>query len=187
MADINKTKFIKTYGIDDDNFLAYLNKFGTLKKIVDMGRLEVISKDKLNHLYNRFIYYNSLGHTLDTIVDETTTDIRSLFFQNGDGYFEYKLPPTNPSDLDEVLATVSISNRICQVKLQFMTKRELDLNDIIFDLIPAPYSSFRAILFSPTNSVKSIFVNDDGIVLYSTTKIPANTFITGSFSYIIKK
>lgn len=187
MANINKTNFIKTYGIDDDNFLAYLNKFGTLKKIVDMGRLEVISKEKLKHLYNRFIYYNSLGHTLDTIVEETTTDIRSLFFFNGDGYFEYILPPTNPSYLDEVLASVSVFGRICQVKLQFKTKIELDLNNIIFDLIPAPYSSFRDILFSPTNNTIPIYVTDEGIVLYRTTKIPANTFITGSFTYIIKK
>ena len=75
MADINKTKFIQTYGIDDDNFLTYLNKFATLKKIVGMGRLDVISKEKINHLYNRFIYYNSLGHNLETIIEETTSDI----------------------------------------------------------------------------------------------------------------
>ena len=138
-------------------------------------------------LYNRFIYYNSLGHNLETIVEETTSDIRSLFFFNGDAYLEYKLPPTNPSDLDEVLTNVSISGRICQVKLQFRTKRELDMNDIIFDLIPAPFSNFRTILFSPTNGEISIFINDDGIVLYSSNKIPTNTFITGSFTYIIKK
>ena len=187
MANINKTKFIQTYGIDDDNFLAYLNKFKTLKKIVDMGDLNVIPVDKLKHLYNTFIYYNSLGHDLDTIVDETTPKVRELFFFNGDGYFEYKLPPTNPSDLDGVLTNVSISGRVCQVKLQFTTKRELDLNDIIFDLIPAPFSSFREVLFSPSIGEVSIHVTDDGIVLYTGNKIPTNTFITGSFTYIIKK
>lgn len=187
MADIDKTKFIKTYGIDDDNFITYLNKFATLKKMIGMERLDVIPKESVRHLYNRFIYYNSLGHNLDTIVDETTSDIKTLFFFNEHGYFEYKLPPANPSELDEVMATVSISGRICQVRLQFKTKKELDLNNVIFDLIPAPYSSFRAILFSPSSGVVSIYVNDEGIVLYSTTKIPANTFITGSFTYIIKK
>ena len=85
------------------------------------------------------------------------------------------------------MGNVSISDRICQVKLQFKTKRELDLNNVIFDLIPAPFSSFRGILFSPTIGEVSIHVTDDGLVLYSSNKIPANTFITGSFTYIIKK
>ena len=88
MADINKTKFVQTYGIDDDNFITYLNKFSTLKKMVALERLDVIPKENINHLYNRFIYYNSLGHTLNTIIEETTPDIRRLFFQNGDGYFD---------------------------------------------------------------------------------------------------
>ena len=185
MADINKTSFINTYGIDDDNFLVYLNKFGTLKKIVDMGRLDVISKEKLNHLYNRFIYYNSLGHTLDTIVNETTSDIRSLFFFNGNGYFMYILPPTNSISIKDNSSVVAISGRTCQVKLVFVANTEIKKDTLIFNLTPAPFYAFRADITTNTNNVE-FTVNDDGIVL-NNGSIPANTKVSGSITYIIKK
>ena len=132
---VDKTKFIKTYGINDDNFISYLNKFGTLKKIVNMCRLDVISKEKLNHLYNRYIYYNSLGHNLDTIVEETTPIIRNLFYYNGNGHFEYKLPGDDETVIDANSSYVTISGRVCQVKLAFRNKKELKGSVLLFSLI----------------------------------------------------
>ena len=183
---IDKDKLIETYGIDDDNFINYLNKFGTLKKIVNMCRLDVISKEKLNHLYNRFIYYNSLGHNLDTIVEETTPIIRNLFYFNGNGHFEYKLP-----DDDGLLCAtndclVFISGRVCQINLAFTNKKEIKENDLLFSLIPAPISRFRVKIFTKSGDI-TLIIDDNGINYASTTDLPINSFISDTFTYIFKK
>ena len=184
MADIDKTKFIQTYGIDDDNFLAYLNKFATLKKIVDMGNLNVIPKEKLNHLYNRYIYYKSLGHDLNTIVEETTPKIRELFFFNGDGYFEYNLPVSNTTSVTDVYSRVTISGRTSQIKIYFKTTNTIPKGTYIFELIPAPFSSFNTnINYSNTNV--SSYIDDNGLTI--TSDIPTNTTVAGIITYIIKK
>lgn len=184
MTNIDKTKFIQTYGIDDDNFLTYLNKFGTLKKIVAMGRLDVIPKEKLNHLYNKFIYYNSLGHNLDTIVNETTTDIRTLFFFNSDGYFEYNLPVANTTNVTDVHSRVTISGRTCQIKIYFKTTNTIPKGTHIFELIPAPFSSFNTNIDYLNTSV-STYIDDNGLTI--TSDIQTNTTIAGTITYIIKK
>ena len=184
MADIDKTKFIKTYGIDDDNFLTYLNKFATLKKIVGMGRLDIIPKEKLRHLYNKFIYYNSLGHNLDTIVDETTSDIRTLFFFNGDGYFEYNLPVSNTTSVTDTYSRVTITGRTCQIKIHFKTTNTIPKNTLIFELIPAPFSAFNSsIIYINTNI--SFYIDNNGLSI--TSDIPINTTVGGTITYIIKK
>ena len=186
MAGINKTKFIKTYGIDDDNFLAYLNKFPTLKKMVALERLDVIPKDSIRDLYNRFIYYNSLGHTLNTIVEETTPDIRSLFFQNGNGYFEYKLSSADTTKINSAFARVGISNRICEIKIQFGTLKELNENDLLFDLVPAPFIDSTFNIFSKTGNNAVLKIDNDGIKV-ANGKLPSSNEFIGTFTYIIKK
>ena len=187
MVNIDKDKFIQTYGIDDDNFIAYLNKFGTLKKIVNMDRLDVISKEKLNHLYNRFIYFNSLGHNLDTIVEETTPIIRNLFYYNGNGHFEYKLPHNKILISDDNDSFVSISGRVCQVKLAFSTKKEIKNNDILFSLIPAPVSIFRVNLINIRNENYTFIIDSDGLKYSSDVNLPINTPISNTFTYIFRK
>ena len=185
MANINKTKLIQTYGIDDDNFIAYLNKFATLKKIVNMGDLNVIPVDKLKHLYNKFIYYNSLGHNLDTIVEETTPKIRELFFFNGDGYFNYILPCYDTTNMKDNFSRVSVSGRVCQVKIQFKTVNEIPINTLLFELTPAPIYNINTVgvyknVFSP------LYICEEGIKL-TNNSIPANTDIRDTITYIIRK
>ena len=187
MADIDKTKFIQTYGIDDDNFITYLNKFKTLKKIIGMERLDVIPKESVRHLYNRFIYYNSLGHNLNTIVDETTSDIRSLFFFNEHGYFEYDLPAYDTANMSNNYSKVVISGRVCQIKIVFKAIKEINSDDIIFDLVPAPFIDQRFVLWNrKTKTSLSLIIDDDGIKLNEDT-IPVDTPIAGTITYIIKK
>ena len=185
MANIDKTKFIKTYGIDDDNFLTYLNKFKTLKKIVDMERLDIIPKENIRHLYNTFIYYNSLGHNLNTIVDETTPKVRELFFFNGDGYFEYNLPVSDTTKMSNNYSKVTISGRICQVKIQFKTTDTIPIDSLLFSLLPAPFSSFNTTISYRNNDI-TLYVCDDGIKLVNNS-IPANTDVRDTITYIIKK
>ena len=186
MADINKTSIINIYGIDDDNFIAYLNKFKTLKKIVNMGDLNVIPVDKLKHLYNTFIYYNSLGHNLDTIVDETTPKVRELFLFNGHGYFEYKLPISDTTKASSSFSRVGISDRICQIKIQFGTLKQLNENDLIFDLIPAPYVDSRFNIYSKDGFNAQLKIDNDGIKV-ATATLPASKEFVGTITYIIKK
>ena len=184
--DIDKDKFIQVYGIDDDNFITYLNKFGTLKKIVNMDRLDVISKEKLNHLYNRYIYFNSLGHNLDTIVEETTPIIRNLFYFNGNGHFEYILPDDDGTLCSMNKSFVTISGRVCQVKINLSTKKELKNGDYLFSLIPAPVSEFR--LNIPRNAGNLSFMIDDNGIEYDTKdNLQPPAYISASITYIFRK
>lgn len=187
MANIDKTKFIKTYGIDDDNFLAYLNKFKTLKKIVDMGDLNVIPVDKLTHLYNTFVYYNSLGHDLDTIVDETTPKVRELFFFNGDGYFEYSLPVADGIEVSKNACAVAIDGRTCHVKIGLVTSKEIPQGTLIFKLTPAPYSECRSGVIWTSNSNNITLIADDNGIRLGNGNIAVNCTISGTFTYVIKK
>ena len=184
--DIDKDKLIQTYGIIDDKFIEYLNKFGTLKKIVNMCRLDVVSKEKLNHLYNRFIYFNSLGHNLDTIVEETTPIIRNLFYYNGNGHFEYILPDDDGSLCSMNKSFVTISGRVCQIKLELITKKELKDNDLLFSLIPAPVSEFRLNIARNIGNV-SLIINDNGIEYDTKDNLPIKSYISASFTYIFRK
>ena len=188
MVNIDKDKFIQTYGIDDDNFINYLNKFATFKKIIGMYRLDVVSKEKLNHLYNRFIYYNSLGHNFDTIVEETMPIIRHLFFFDGNGYFEYRLPDNDITLSDTNNTFVTMSGRVCQVRLAFCNNKELKKGDIIFNLIPAPVVGFR----TSANEIKTtdnipFIIDDDGIKYDGNVNLPINSAISDTFTYVIKR
>ena len=184
--NVDKDKLIQVYGINDDKFIEYLNKFGTLKKIVNMCRLDVISKEKLNHLYNRFIYYNSLGHNLDTIVEETTPTIRNLFYFNGNGHFEYKLPDNGVSVSNTNSSFLSISGRVCQVKITITTKKEIKDGDYLFSLIPAPVSAFRTKI-NTSNGDISLIIDDDGLKYATTRDLPIDTFISDTITYIFRK
>ena len=184
--DIDKDNLIQVYGIDDDNFISYLNKFGTLKKIVNMCRLDVISKEKLNHLYNRYVYFNSLGHNLDTIVEETTPIIRNLFYFNGNGHFEYGLMDAEGTICNSNGSYITISGRLCQVKLNFVTKKELKDGDLLFSLIPAPVSEFRLNIARNDGNV-SLVIDDNGITYASSTNLPINSYVPTTFTYIFRK
>ena len=185
MANIDKDKLNQTYGINDDKFIEYLNKFNTLKKIVNIGDATVVPKEKIMNVYNRFIYYNSLGHNLDTIVDETIPIIKKLFFDNESGYYNYKLPAIDTSLINtEDKCLVFISNRICMLRLIFSTKVEIPANTLLFKLAPSPVSNICETVITNNGDVKFL-IDYDGIV--TTNKILPNTVVNTSVTYIISK
>ena len=184
--DIDKDKLIQTYGINDDKFIEYLNKFATLKKIVNMCRLDVISKEKLNNLYNRYIYYNSLGHNLNTIVEETMPNIRNLFFFDGNGYFQYELPFIKTTGISGNYSSVAISDRVCQLKIAFDNKTELPSGTLLYELLPAPFIPFRISVYCDTLPNPTLIVSDDGITV-GYDDIPPNSKVSGEITYIIKR
>ena len=130
------------------------------------------------------LYYNSLGHNLNTIVEETTSDIRSLFFFNGNGYFEYDLPIFNITNVTDLYSRVTISDRTCQIKIYFKTTNTIPKNTKIFELIPAPFSNFNTNINYLNNNI-SLYIDDNGLSV--TSDIPSNITVAGSITYIIKK
>lgn len=182
--NIDKTKFIKNYDIDDDNFIDYLNKTYTLKKIINLGNFNAISKEKLLNLYNIYVYYKSLGHTTTTILEETKPNIKNLFFFNGYANFKYSLTPNSGINIIPNVSNVCISDSICTLILNFTNKNLLNNNLLLFSMIPAPKSEFQDIV-NTTNGVISLKVNDDGISLVS-GDLPANTTVKGVITYPMK-
>ena len=184
---IDKDKFIKTYGINDDKFIEYLNKFGTLKKVVNMGRLDIIPKEKLNHLYNRYIYYNSLGHNLETIAEETLPYVRNLFFFGGNGYLEYKLPVADGIEFSKNASAVSISGRTCHVKIGLIVTKPVPQDTVIFELTPAPFSECRSpVIWTSNSDYVSLIADDNGIRL-AQGNLAKDCTISGAFTYVIGK
>ena len=183
--DIDKDKLIQVYGIDDDKFVEYLNKFATFKKIVNIGDSTVVPKEKIMNVYNRFIYYNSLGHNLDTIVTETLPIIKKLFFSDQTGYYKYYLPEIDKSLIDTAKKSIIfISNRICMVRLMFTTKVEIPTNTLLFDITPSPVANICETVTTDNGDVK-LLIDYDGI--FTMNKIPPNTYVNTSFTYIISQ
>ena len=183
MIDINKDKLIKVYGIDDDNFIAYLNKFKTLKKIINLGITSAIPVEKLRELYNIFVYYFSLGHDLDTIVNETITNVRTLFFFNGNGYLTYALGDTN--NTKGSYSRVAITGRICQVRIGFTTSKQINAGDLIYENAPAPIFEYRDDVYTNSGN-KVLKINETGIYLNDGT-IQVNSTVYGETTFIVER
>ena len=175
------------YGIDDINFVAFLQSFDTFSKIISMYNETVIPKNKMIHLYNRYIYYNSLGHDNKTITEEMMPYIRSEFFFDGNATFEYKLS-TKFNSISVNNSFVSISGKVCQIKFNFMVGKDINANSRLFDLSPAPFSPFEfylPIVLGDAKNSLHITINSDGITTMD--KILTNTIVSGSITYIFKK
>lgn len=182
--EVNKNILINLYGIDDDNFIEYLNKHNTMKKVFNLGRVEHLPVEKVRELYNTFLYYFSLGHTIGTIVDETMTDIKRLFFFNGNGYLSYDLP--GGDNIKNGYSKVGIADRVCQVRIGFTTAKEIKAGDLIYELVPAPIFEFRDSVSTNVSGNKVLKINETGIFLNEDT-IPVNNSVYGEITFIIGK
>ena len=182
--EVDKNILINLYGIDDDNFVDYLNKHNTVKKIINLGRVKHLPIEKIRELYNIFVYYFSLGHDLNTIVDETMPDIKRLFFFNGNGYLFYDL--TGGDNITAGYSKVAIAGRICQVRIGFTAAKEIKEGDLIYDLVPAQIFEFRDSVSTNLSGDKVLRINETGIFLNEGT-IPVNNSVYGDIIYIIGK
>lgn len=70
MKALDNDRFIKTYGIDDENFLNFIGdgNFETFKSLCRYYNTDIISKKDMETVYNRYIYCKSVG------LDDKTTD-----------------------------------------------------------------------------------------------------------------
>ena len=80
MKAISKTNFKKAYNISDENFISFLDDkncttFKSLSKYCDTN---IISKKDMETVYNRYIYYKSIGLDDKTINGELKNVYREI-------------------------------------------------------------------------------------------------------------
>ena len=80
MKAINKTKFKQVYGIDDNNFINFLDdrNCATFKSLSKYCDTNIISKKDMETVYNRYIYYKSIGLDDKTINEELKNVYREI-------------------------------------------------------------------------------------------------------------
>ena len=80
MKALNKTNFKKTYDISDENFLKFLDdkNYTTFKSLSRYCDTNIISKKDMETVYNRYIYYKSIGLDDKTINEELKNVYREI-------------------------------------------------------------------------------------------------------------
>ena len=80
MKAISKTNFKKAYGIDDNNFINFLDdkNYTTFKSLCRYCDTNIISKKDMETVYNRYIYYKSIGLDDKTINEELKNVYREI-------------------------------------------------------------------------------------------------------------
>lgn len=80
MKSINKTKFKEAYNISDENFINFLNdrNYVTFKSLIRYYDTNIISKKDMETVYNRYIYYKSIGLDDETINEELKNVYREI-------------------------------------------------------------------------------------------------------------
>ena len=80
MKAISKTNFKKAYDIDDNNFINFLDdrNYATFKSLCRYCDTNIISKKDMETVYNRYIYYKSIGLDDKTINEELKNVYREI-------------------------------------------------------------------------------------------------------------
>ena len=80
MKALSKTNFKKAYNISDENFLNFIDdrNFATFKSLSKYCDTNIISKKDMETVYNRYIYYKSIGLDDKTINEELKNVYREI-------------------------------------------------------------------------------------------------------------
>lgn len=103
MKAISTTKFKRAYGISDENFINFLDdrNYVTFKSLSKYCDKDIISKEDMETVYNRYIYYKSIGLDNKTINEELKNVYREIIhklnyikikdFEYNSGYIQLNL------------------------------------------------------------------------------------------------
>lgn len=103
MKALSKTNFKKAYGISDENFMNFLDdrNYVTFKSLSKYCDKNIISKKDMETVYNRYIYYKSIGLDDKTINEELKNVYREIIhklnnikiknFEYNSGYIQLNL------------------------------------------------------------------------------------------------
>lgn len=80
MKALSKTNFKKAYDISDENFMNFLDdrNYVTFKSLSKYCDTNIISKKDMETVYNRYIYYKSIGLDDKTINEELKNVYREI-------------------------------------------------------------------------------------------------------------
>lgn len=80
MKALSKTNFKKAYDISDENFLNFIDdrNYATFKSLSKYCDTNIISKKDMETVYNRYIYYKSIGLDDKTINEELKNVYREI-------------------------------------------------------------------------------------------------------------
>ena len=80
MKALSKTNFKKAYNISDENFLNFIDdrNCATFKSLSKYCDTNIISKKDMETVYNRYIYYKSIGLDDKTINEELKNVYREI-------------------------------------------------------------------------------------------------------------
>lgn len=180
MKALNKTKFTKTYNISDENFLKFIDdrNYVTFKSLSRYCDTNIISKKDMETVYNRYIYYKSIGLDDKTINEELKNVYREIIhklnnvkikkFEYSTGYIKLYLGGayTSLTFLDD-LAILSLDIEVIDTVAGFGV-------GVLYNL-PVPYGVDKIFLSenATIDSSGDIFLEENTLV---GTKI--NTTIT---------
>ena len=178
MKALNKTNFKKTYDISDENFLKFLDdrNYTTFKSLSRYCDTNIISKKDMETVYNRYIYYKSIGLDDKTINEELKNVYREIIhnlnnikiknFEYNSGYLQLN-----------IFNYLTFLDDLVILSLDMEVKQEITGFSIsCLSYLPIPYGVSR--LFLSNNSE----IDSSGeIVLKEGT--PAGTKIRKTITY----
>ena len=136
MANIDKDKFIETFGIDDDGYLDFLNSYKSFRNLISTCDKKLIYPENIKHLYNLYVYYKSIGMDYDAIKSQVNNKIYDLTHTV---YFKY-LPANKNSSISGLDGNLLITlyNKMCYVRCSVYANNGLKKGEILFDNLPIP-------------------------------------------------